>query len=158
MHKISLKLVVYIIIITANEIFVGVTLSLRSSSVSTDGSGHIVITDINPGDPYNYEDALICQSELLTLSARGDWFLHPTQQTTQVTNNGSISMESNDALWCRTRATITISGNETCQLVRMIRYESYASGGRALEGVFTCHIDGDSNTPVSVGIYNNVSQ
>ena len=47
----------------------GVTLSLRGNSIPTDGSGRIVITDINP-DGDNEEDALICQSECI-----GDWFL-----------------------------------------------------------------------------------
>ena len=45
------------------------TLSLRGDSISTDGSGRIVITDINP-DGDNDEDALICQSEL-PVSASG---------------------------------------------------------------------------------------
>ena len=45
------------------------------------------------------------------------------------------------------------SGSETLRLVRLIRVDSIASGGRALEGVFTCDIPGDTNTPVSVGIY-----
>ena len=39
------------------------------------------------------------------------------------------------------------------QLVGLRRDGRVASGGRALEGVFTCNIPGDSNTPVSVGIY-----
>ena len=42
----------------------GVTLSLRGNSIPTDGSGRIIITDINPdGDPNNLEDALKCLSE-----------------------------------------------------------------------------------------------
>ena len=131
------------------------TLSLRGSSTSTDGSGRIVITDINPdGNPNNLEHALICLSELLTLSDRGDWYLHPTEQTTQQTSNGSIRIESDDPRgWRRTRATVTISGSETHRLVRLTRDDSIASGGRALEGVFTCDIAGDTNTPVSLGIY-----
>ena len=39
------------------------------------------------------------------------------------------------------------------QLVGLRRDGRAASGGRPLEGVFTCDIPGDSNTPVSVGIY-----
>ena len=61
----------------------GVTLSLRGSSIPTDGSGRIVITDINP-DGDNNEDALICLSEVLIYSGNGgDWFLHPAQLTTE---------------------------------------------------------------------------
>ena len=132
-------------------ILIGVTLSLRGNSIPTDGSGRIVITDINP-DGDNNEDALVCQSEL-TLSDGGDWFLHPTQQITQYTTDGSVRIESTDLRgWHRDRATITISSGNLRQ-VRLRRDNSAASGGRALEGVFTCDIPGDSNTPVSVGIY-----
>ena len=54
----------------------GVTLSLRGNSIPIDGSGRIVITDINP-DGDNDEDALICQSELHNISSGGNWYLHP---------------------------------------------------------------------------------
>ena len=130
----------------------GVTLSLRGNSIPTDGSGRIVITDINP-DGDTDEDALICQSEL-SISNGGNWYLHPTQQTTQHTTDGSIRIEGNDPRgWRRNRASFITVISEIRRLVRLRRYDSAASGGRALEGVFTCHITGDSNTPVSVGIY-----
>ena len=136
-------------------ILIGVTLSLRGNSIPTDGSGRIVITDINP-DGDNDEDALICQSEL-AINDGGNWFLHPTQQTTQHTTDGSVRIESTDLRgWHRDRATITTVVHVvsvTRQLVRLRRDDSIAIGGRALEGVFTCHIPGDTNTPVSVGIY-----
>ena len=137
-------------------ILIGMILSLSSNSIPTDGSGRIVITDINPdGNPDNLEDALICQSEL-ALSDGGDWFLHPTQQTTQQTIDERI--EATDPRgWRRNRATlitiITIGNSEPRRLVRLRRADSITSEGRALEGVFTCHIPGDTNTPVSVGIY-----
>ena len=128
----------------------GVTLSLRGNSIPTDGSGRIVITDVNPnGD--NNEDALICLSEV-PISNGGDWFLHPTQLTTE----SSVRIESPDPQgWHRNRGTVTVIGSHGSdhRLVRLRRDDSIASGGRALEGVFTCDIPGDSNTPVSVGIY-----
>ena len=126
------------------------TLSLRGNSIPTDGRGRIVITDINP-DEDNNEDALICLSEVPIYSGNsGDWFLHPTQLTTE----SSVRIESPDPRgWHRNRGTVTISGSEILRLVRLRRDDSAASGGRALEGVFTCDIPGDSNTPVSVGIY-----
>ena len=130
----------------------GVTLSLRGSSIPTDGSGRIIITDINP-DGDNNDDALICLSEV-PISNGGDWFLHPTHQMTQHTTDESDRIENNDPRgWLRNRATVTISGSKILQLVRLRRDDSAASEGRALEGVFTCDIPGDSNTPVSVGIY-----
>ena len=128
------------------------TLSLRGDSIPTDGSGRIVITDINP-DGDNQEDALICHSEL-PLSVSGNWYLHPTQQTTD--NDDSVRIQGNDIRgWRRNRDTIIISASGTLQLVRLRRDDSAAMGDndRALEGVFTCDIPGDSNTPVSVGIY-----
>ena len=126
----------------------GVTLSLRGNSIPTDGSGRIVITDINR-DGVSNEDALICHSEL-SIFTSGNWYLHHTQLTT----DDSDRIEGTDPRgWLRNRATVTISGSETHRLVRLRRDDSIASGGRALEGVFTCHIPGDTNTPVSVGIY-----
>ena len=124
------------------------TLNLRGNPIPTDGSGRIVITDINP-DGDNDEDDLLCLSELPTI-VNGDWYLHPTQQTTDVSDR----IQSTDPRgWRRNRATFTVVGSGTHQLVRLIRDDSAASGGRALEGVFTCNIPGDTNTPVSVGIY-----
>ena len=124
------------------------TLSLRGDSIPTDGSGRIVITDINP-DGVNNVDALICLSEL-SLSVNGEWYLHPTQQTTE--NSDRVqSMDSRG--WIRNRDTFTIGPTETGRLVRLRRVDSIAIGGIALEGVFTCNIDGDTNTPVFVGIY-----
>ena len=130
-------------------ILIGVTLRLRGNSIPTDGSGRIVITDINTAG----HNALICLSEM-AVSSNGDWFLHPTQQTTQHTEDGSVRIESTDPRgWHRDRATNTISVDEAGRLVRLRRDNSAASGGRSLEGVFTCDIEGDTNTPVSVGIY-----
>ena len=126
------------------------TLTLRGSSITTDGSGRIVITDINP-DGDNDEDALICVSEL-PVSVSGEWYLHPTQQTTETSDR----MQSFDPRgWRRNRGTFTIGPTETGRLVRLRRDDSAAMGDndRALEGVFTCDIVGDTNTPVSVGIY-----
>ena len=123
------------------------TLSLRGDSITTDGSGRIVITDINPdGDPNNNEEALICHSELPLGTGDNEWFLHPTQQTT----DRSIRINSPDSRgWLRNRDILT----DGRKLVRLRRGDTIATGGRALEGVFTCHFVGDTNTPVSVGIY-----
>ena len=133
-------------------ILIGVTLILRDSSIPTDGSGRIVITDINP-DGDNDVDALLCHSEMLGLSDGGNWFLHPTQQTT----DGSVRIEGDDPRgWRRNRADITAGTSaDHRRLVRLRRDDSAAMGDndRALEGVFTCDIPGDTNTPVRVGIY-----
>ena len=128
-------------------ILIGVILRLRGSSIPTDGSGRIVITDINPdGNPNNLEDALICQSELTTLSDGSNWYLHPTNQTTDVSKK---IIHTDPRGWKRNRA----EQNAVIDNRRLVRLRRAASGGRALEGVFTCDIEGDNNTPVSVGIY-----
>ena len=125
----------------------GVTLSLIGNSIPTDGSGRIVITDINP-DGDNNEDALICLSEV-PIRFGSNWYLHPTQLTTAYIDRiEGIDLRG----WHRARATVIISVSEH-RLVRLRRDDSIAIGGRALEGVFTCDIPGDTNTPVSVGIY-----
>ena len=132
-------------------ILIGVILHLRGVPITTDGSGRIVITDINPDG--NIEDALICQSEL-ALSTGGNWFLHPTQQTTDDGDRIGNANTGNDPRgWIRNRAALIMGIMGTFQQVRLRRDDSIASGGRALEGVFTCDIPGDTNTPVSVGIY-----
>ena len=54
------------------------TFTLRGISIPTDGSGRVLITDINPAADANDEDALICHSEIpLPITVLGDWFLHP---------------------------------------------------------------------------------
>ena len=69
----------------------------------------------------------------------------------------SDKVQSNDPRgWRRNRGTVTVVvGSGTHRLVRLRRDDSAAMGDndRALEGVFTCDIPGDTNTPVSVGIY-----
>ena len=117
----------------------GVTFSLRGDSIPTDGSGRVLITDINPnGD--NNEDALICRSEIDTFtSIFGNWFLNPTESRI---DEGDRLGES-DRGWIRDRDL-----DAGHRLVRLRRQSS-----TALEGVFTCAIRDDINTPRSVGVY-----
>ena len=72
----------------------------------------------------------------------GDWYLHPTQLSTA---EGDRIQSSDPQGWSRNRGTDS-AGH---RLVRLKRHSTIT----AEEGVFTCHIVGDSNTPVSVGIY-----
>ena len=114
--------------------FSGVTFSLKGDSIPTNGSGRVRITTIGDSN----EDALICRSEMPT-SVNGDWYLHPSQLTT----DDDYNIES-DPRWSRNRAT----DSEGHQLVRLRR-----ATATAVEGVFTCHIPGDNNTPRTLGIY-----
>ena len=121
------------------------TFSLRGDvSIPTDGSGRVLITDINPtGD--NNEDALICRSErdTFTYSSPGNWYLHPTEMSTDSDDRIVISGYPDPRGWGRNRDLD--SGH---RLVRLWR-----GSDTAVEGVFTCHIPGDDNTPRSVGVY-----
>ena len=117
--------------------FSGVTFSLRGDSIPTDGSGHVRITDIGDGN----EDALICRSEMPT-SMTGDWYLHPSQLTT----DDDYKIGSNDSRGWSSEGTDS-AGH---QLVRLRRDTGYAF---TLEGVFTCNIPGDDNTPRALGVY-----
>ena len=123
-------------------LYIGVTFSLRGDdSIPTDGSGRVLITDINPnGD--NDEDALICRSEIDT--AFGNWYLHPTEMSTDEGDRINIRRGGEpDRGWLRNRGLD--SGH---RLVRLRRVSD-----TAVEGVFTCDIPGDDNTPRGLGIY-----
>ena len=119
------------------------TFSLNGNPIPTDGSAHVLITDINPsGD--NNNDALICHSEipLSGIIIVGDWFLHPTQTSTSA-DDRIVSTDPRG--WNRNRG---LDGDRH-QLVRLRRADSAV----AEEGVFTCNIRGDNNTPRYLGVY-----
>ena len=109
-------------------------------SIPTDGSGRVLITDINPnGD--NNEDALICRSERNGFSDTfGNWFLNPTEMST----DGGDRLSHSQNGWVRDRDL------DSDHRRRVILRRSSAT---ALEGVFTCAILDDINTPRSVGVY-----
>ena len=122
----------------------GVTFSLTGyDSIPTDGSGRVLITDINPtGD--NNEDALICRSEIdIFTSNGGNWFLLPTEISTDDSDRINPVNGNPDRGWLRNRDRD--SGHRLMRLRR--------ASATAEEGVFTCHIPGDINTPRSVGVY-----
>ena len=132
-----------------DQCIAGLTLTLRTyDSIPTDGSGRILITDIvvdNVGTTDEDADALICQSDVASVDIPpiyANWYLNSTQLSTE--EDGRI--QSSDLRgWVRNRGE-DASGNE---IVRLKRHSTLT----AEEGVFTCHVIGDSNTPVSVGIF-----
>ena len=116
------------------------TLSLSGRNISTDGSGRIDINDI----PFSGgSSALDCQSKVTTGS--GNWYIHPSEESTE--EQDRIKATS-DRGWSSTTAT-TINNRQRERKVRLRR----VTGHTAQEGVFTCYIPGDSDTPISVGIY-----
>ena len=128
----------------------GVTFSLEGVNISntSTGSGHVLITDINPNGENN-KDALICRSEIPvshTRSRRGDWYLHPTQMSTDDADRIVTAMPTDppDRGWHRNR----VDDSEGHRLVILKRASDTAE-----EGVFTCNITGDLNNPRYLGIY-----
>ena len=121
------------------------SLSVRGDSIPTDGSGRVRVTDIRNND----ETALICRSGI-PISGGGNWYLHPTEMSTDdgdpnnPIDNGDRIVGVADRGWSRNRAT----DSEGHRLVRLRRASDTAE-----EGVFTCHIPGDSNSPRSLGVY-----
>ena len=112
------------------------SLTLRNTSIPTDGSARILITDV--GD--NAEDALTCRSRFpINDSAITDWYFHPTQATVEEED----TVVFNDIRgWSRSGALL--HGDV---LVRLIRASSMAE-----EGMFTCQTTLSSEI-VTVGIY-----
>ena len=113
----------------------GLNLRLDQRDIPVDGSGRILITDIG----YTVNSALLCQSSLVHSDVGKNWYLHPTNKST-ANSDRIISAGQSDRGWHRNRGP---------RVVRLWRNLTTT----AKEGVFTCNIDGDSNTPVSVGIY-----
>ena len=88
------------------------------------------------------ENALVCVSDVETAPRDANWYLHPTQLSTE---EGDRIQSYDHQGWARNRG-INSAGH---RLVRLKRHYTIT----AEEGVFTCHVVGDSNTPISVGIY-----
>ena len=122
-------------------LYIGVTFSLTGYySIPTDGSGRVLITDINPTGN-NDDDALICRSEIDTFDSEfGNWYLHPTESRI---DEGDRITDYNLQGWVRDRDLV--SGHRLVILKRL--------SDTAEEGVFTCAILDDINTPRSVGVY-----
>ena len=110
----------------------GVILILKGESIPTDGSGRILITDINTNGAGNHE-ALVCQSEPNEDYGHGNWSF----------DNVKIGSISGVQGW----ETEKFRGQGILQ-VRLVRI-SYA----AEEGVFACHLDETREPATFVGIY-----
>ena len=144
--KIAIGIITYNIYHYVFGVHAGLIVTLNNVSIPTDGSEGILITDINPsGD--NNEEALICHSELSADDTIGDWYLHPSQQSTDDDDRIMHPMGRGgtpDRGWNRNR-DIDPEGRP---LVRLRRVSATAE-----EGVFTCNIPGDTSGPISVVIY-----
>ena len=130
----------HFLLVVIVTIVLGVTFSLRGKTIPSDGSGHVLITDINPNGDSN-EDALICHSDTPT-NEWGNWYLHPTEQSTDEDDRIVSDIVVHDRGWHRNRAR----DSKNHPIIRLWRNSS-----KAREGVFTCHF-ADNNLG-SVGIY-----
>ena len=137
-------------------------LYFRGDSIPTDGSGHLLITDIslhNEQTSTSDEDALFCVSsggvaEIRPLPTDGDWYLDPEVDTTTNRPSGMrISERENTDIW----KPLTWSSNSV-QGWTWGRNNTRANSGNyhrlvglkrasetAVEGKFTCHIPNDDN-------------
>ena len=123
-------------------LFSGVlTLSLRGASLPTDGSGRILITDINPSG-INNDDALTCHIGIGEVGT-GNFFLHPTSQST-IEADMIKGIISDGRGWNRRRDRDS-NGNRLVFLRRV--------SDTALEGVVTCRAEGDDEATISIGVY-----
>ena len=114
------------------------TFTLRGDSIPNDGSGRVNINDIGSTNG----NALICRSGIAT-SEEGDWFLHPTEMSTDV-DDRIVSEDAPYRGWTVTR-TVDSEGHH---LMRLRRRSDFAE-----EGMFTCDFPRDGDTPRYVGVY-----
>ena len=113
--------------------FLGLELLLNNISIPTDGSGRILVTNINSSDT----EALICQSPLPVGDGMGGWYLdHEDENGTSIADEERIN-GINGRGW--TSISTTIDGYRVVRLKRV--------SDTAVEGRFTCSIPGDSDSP-----------
>ena len=117
---------------------------LSGGYISTDGSGHLLITDIsltNGQTQTSNDSALFCHATRDVTVVReldiGDWYLQPDFDTT--TAIGGRIDEDNDLGWTRDRGT----GHVSRSSYRQVRLKRVSQ--TAVEGKFTCQFPGDSN-------------
>ena len=117
------------------------TTILSGESIPTDGSGHLLITDIsltNRQTQTSNDRSLFCHATKDVTMGRdidiGDWYLQFDFETTTVIGDGN-----NDRGWTRDKGTVYVNGIYYLH-VRLKRVSE-----TAVEGKFSCQFPGDSN-------------
>ena len=115
------------------------TTILSGDYIPTDGSGHLLITDIsltNRQTQTSNDSALFCHAtkDVTMVSDIGDWYLQFDFETTTVIGDGN-----NDLGWTRDRSYVNVNGI----YYRCVRLKRVSQ--TAVEGKFTCQFPGDSN-------------
>ena len=107
-----------------------------NENIPTDGSGRVLVTDIGK----NNFNALLCQSTQNTSSSSSDWYYNPTAPSLHP-NDRIVVGDDLERGWTRNRERGT---------VRLLRDQDVLS---PLEGIFTCEIEEDPESPIFLGIY-----
>ena len=112
----------------------GLEFLLKNISIPTDGSGHVLITDIN----FDNSEALICQSP--SVGGRTDWYLDPEDENATSIAEADRIHGNNFQGWTRKRNINPM--RDGLQIVRLRRVSD-----TAVEGRFTCKIPRDKDSP-----------
>lgn len=110
---------------------------MDTGSIPTDGSGRLLVTDIGT----NNFNALVCKSNKSTTTSTSDWYYNPSSPS--LDPNHRIIIEVIQYGWIRNR----VVDNGIVRLLRDSRVSNPA------EGVFTCEVAEDLDSPISLGIY-----
>ena len=111
--------------------------TMAISSIPTDGSGRILVTDIGT----NNFNALTCKSNESTTTFTSDWYYNPTSAS--LDPNHRIIVDVIQYGWIRNRDVKN-------GIVRLLQ-DSRVSN--PTEGVFTCEVAEDLDSPITLGIY-----
>ena len=112
----------------------GLEFLLNNIPIPTDGSGHILITDINSSDT----EALICQSS--SVGGRTDWYLDPEDENPTSTAEADRIHQNNFQGWTKKR-----NENPTRDGLQIVRLKRVSD--TAVEGRFTCKMPQDKDSP-----------
>ena len=135
---------------------------LKGNSIPTDGSGHLLITEVslhNEQTSTSDEDALFCVSsrnvaEIRPQSTDGDWYLDPEVDTTTSGPSGEkiSTREYNDPWGPLTWSSYSVQGWTWGRNSTKVNSDNYhrlvglkRASETAVEGKFTCYIPNDDD-------------
>ena len=136
----SLALAMYIIH------FTGVAFTLNGNSISNSGNALINIDSIGEfiRESDDYSNALVCRSErpVEEVAMFMNWYVDPDGSSPDTSGTNRLTDDTYEMYgWVRNRS---IDDNHQAANLRRL--------STAVEGYFTGHIDGDTNTPSGVYI------
>ena len=118
------------------------TLSLEGyESIPTDGTGRILYSDIGEFST----NSLACRTDVFS-TTDSNWYYNTDSLSTA--EEDRIDLIDRERGWSNSPAF-----ENGLRLQRLLSTRFRGVDGNPLEGVFTCEIVGDSDSPISVGIY-----